>query len=56
MAEDGQYRLRDLFTLPRPEAGQVPALVWTGQRSLLADRLPEAARRLITAHSRDIFS
>jgi pilus assembly protein CpaF len=58
LGEDGQYRLRDLFSLQRvkeEEATKETQLKWTGQRSYLAGKLRPQESGLLTDLTRPIF-
>lgn len=58
LGDDGQYRLRDIFTLQQVRNEKMEKcmqLTWTGKRSLLAGNMHPEEEQLITADIEPIF-
>lgn len=59
VADDGHYRMRDIFRLNTPASetdDKQMQLMWTGERSALAGSLSPGAKKLMTDDVRGIFS
>lgn len=59
LADDGHYRIRDIFTLKpteTPEGAKEVQLVWTGERSAMAGHLKPEEENLLTDRIQPIFA